>query len=333
MDVFLPPYYTDFTCLASVCPDSCCKEWEIDIDDATAKFYKELPGALGEKLRTFLKDTETGTVMTINQGRCPMWQNDGLCQIHAQLGEDALCEVCKEFPRLRHDYGNFVELGLELSCPEAARLIFTEEKTQMIHQQQPGGEEPEYDVEIMKILRRTRGELLDFVDSRRYSIQETLAVALLYGYAVQNEIDGGEKAVLNPEHCLSIVSTLVKAAEPTELFAFFSKLEILTDRWKGLLQSKAVKADWNDALRSLLRYGVARYWLQAISDYDLVCRVKFILVACILVKLIGGEIVDVSQLFSKEIENNPDNVEAILDSAYSEHALTDIYLLSLLFKK
>ena len=27
------------------------------------------------------------------------------------------------FPRLTHDYGDFAELGLELSCPEAAKLI------------------------------------------------------------------------------------------------------------------------------------------------------------------------------------------------------------------
>ena len=333
MDVFLPSYYSGFTCIASACPDSCCKEWEIDIDDTTAKFYKELPGALGEKLRTFLKDTEAGTVMTIHKGRCPMWRNDGLCEIQAQLGEDALCQVCREFPRLRHDYGTFVELGLELSCPEAARLIFAEEKAQLLHQQVCGGEEPAYDVEVMEILRRTRDELLEFVDAREYSVQETLAIFLLYAYDVQNEIDGGEKAVLDPQNCLSTVGTIVKPAEPAALFAFFGKLEILTDEWKGLLQRGVVNANWNEALRPLLRYGILRYWLQAVSDFDLVCRVKFILAACILVNAMGGDIVRVSQLFSKEIENNFDNVEIILDSAYSEPALTDIYLISLLFQK
>ena len=47
-----------------------------------------------------------------------MWRQDGLCRIQAELGHEALCKTCREFPRLRHDYGSFVELGLELH-PEA----------------------------------------------------------------------------------------------------------------------------------------------------------------------------------------------------------------------
>ena len=98
----------------------------MDVDDVSAARYRALPGALGDALRDVLKDTEDGTVMTIQNGRCPMWRQDGLCRIQAELGHDALCKTCRDFPRLRHDYGSFVELGLELSCPEAARLILTQ---------------------------------------------------------------------------------------------------------------------------------------------------------------------------------------------------------------
>ena len=77
----------------------------------------------------------------ITDGRCPMWRQDGLCRIQAALGEQALCKTCREFPRLTHDYGDFVELGLEqalaylhletLSLPQApmGHLLLTYEGT------------------------------------------------------------------------------------------------------------------------------------------------------------------------------------------------------------
>ena len=73
-----------------------------------------------------------------------------------------------------------------------------------------------------------------------------------------------------------------------------------------------------------------RYWLQAVSDYDLAGRVKFIVISCLLVGLLGGEYVQTAQLFSKEIENDADNVEAILDAAYSARPFADDKLLGML---
>ena len=81
---------------------------------------------------------------------------------------------------------------------------------------------------------------------------------------------------------------------------------------------------------ALARYLIGRYWLQAVSDYDLVCRVKFIVIACLLVGLLGGGFPETAQLFSKEIENDADNVDAILDAAYTCPAFADDRLLGLL---
>ena len=32
MKVYYPQYYNDFHCIAAACPDSCCKEWTVDVD-------------------------------------------------------------------------------------------------------------------------------------------------------------------------------------------------------------------------------------------------------------------------------------------------------------
>ncbi len=155
MELITPKYYSRFHCIAGACPDSCCKEWAVDVDAASAARYRALPGVLGDRLRAVLQDTPDGTVMAIENGRCPMWRQDGLCRIQAELGHDALCQVCQTFPRLRHDYGDFVELGLELSCPEAARLILSTPDALTL-QVLPGGEAPDYDTHAMATLRRSR---------------------------------------------------------------------------------------------------------------------------------------------------------------------------------
>lgn len=159
MRITKPTYFDTFRCIAGDCPDSCCKEWDVQVDEATAAQYRALPGALGDRLRQVLKDEDGETVMTIVEGRCPMWRADSLCRIQAELGHDALCKTCREFPRLTHDYGSFRELGLELSCPEAARIILSTPTPTYITTEVPGGEYPEYDAEAMAVLLRTRDEV------------------------------------------------------------------------------------------------------------------------------------------------------------------------------
>ena len=103
MELRKPDFYDTFHCIAACCPDSCCKEWDVAVDEEKAALYRALPGALGEKLREFLQDEDGDTYLTLDNGRCPMWRADGLCRIQAELGEHALCNTCRDFPRLRHD--------------------------------------------------------------------------------------------------------------------------------------------------------------------------------------------------------------------------------------
>ena len=331
MKIYYPKYYEDFRCIAGNCPDSCCKEWSVDVDEKSAAFYRNLNGSLGDRLREVLQDTDDGTTMVIENGRCPMWRQDGLCRIQAELGHEALCDVCREFPRLRHDYGDFIEFGLELSCPEAARLILSTPHFQRISKTEPGDSTGEYDADIMDILLRSRSEFLDFLDATSLSFPEILAVLLIYVHEVQEELDEGETAVFSPETYLADGLRFAKGGDFSFLRDFFSNLEILTPQWKTRLSSPAVQPQWSDGFRQLLRYFINRYWLQAVSDYDLLCRGKFFIAACLLIGHLGGDLVKTAQLFSKEIENDPDNVEAILDGAYTAHALTDSNLLGLIF--
>ena len=89
MLLFKPDYYDCFRCAAGECPDSCCKEWEVEIDDASARFYRTKNRKLDDSLREVMRTADGKTSMSIIDGRCPMWRSDGLCRIQAELGESA----------------------------------------------------------------------------------------------------------------------------------------------------------------------------------------------------------------------------------------------------
>lgn len=324
-----PACFETFSCIADRCPDSCCKEWEVLVDEKTAAAYRSMDGQLGQDLRRFLyQDGEGDTYLRITDGRCPMWRTDGLCRIQAQLGHDALCQTCREFPRLTHDYGNFVERGLELSCPEAARIIFENTDFAWIEKEVPGGEVPEYDRADMEILLETRQKMLEIL-AEAGPVQENLALALLYGYQAQSLLDG-EETPWNEKNALAFGKSLAKKPDSREVLDFYKELEILTDTWRDRLEKPQGDGLWDDRLRKLARYGVERYWLQAISDFDIVGRVKMVVLSCVLVHLLGGDLVQTAQLYAKEIENSDENVDAILEGAYSSPALTDDKILGLL---
>ena len=327
-----PDYFDAFQCIAGACPDSCCKEWDVQVDTTSAALYRSLSGPLGDRLREVLTEEDGESVMTIIDGRCPMWRADGLCRIQAELGEEALCKTCREFPRLTHDYGDFIELQLELSCPEAAKYILSQTCPAFITVETDDGEEAEYDEEAMAVLKATRAQVLELIFDTSRPVPEALAASLLYGYQSQNQLDGDETQPFQADSALDSVREFIKSPDPLEMTNFFLSLEVLTPEWKALLQNPS-PAPWSDHHRALAAYLVQRYWLQAVSDYDLYCRAKFILIACLLVKHLGGDIFRTAQLFSKEIENSIDNVEALLDAAYAHPAFTDDKLLGALLNK
>ena len=332
MEIRKPAYFDDFRCLAGSCPDSCCKEWDVKVDDHAAAQYRAMPGPLGERLRQVMYEEDGAYYFTIEtEGRCPMWRDDGLCRIQAEQGEQALCQTCREFPRLTHDYGDFVERGLELSCPEAARLIFEFPSAPWLTENVPGGE-AEYDREAMEILLHSRKAALEILADERYTPAEALALLLIHGYRAQQWLDEGEEEPFDAEAALELARELACAGDGGELTAFFAELEVLTPQWQQLLGRGWKRQQIPQQCRAMARYLVERYYLQAVSDYDLVGRVKLTVISCLLVSGLDGKFEQVAQLYSKEIENDADNVDAILDGAYASPALTDAKLLGLLLK-
>ena len=156
-----------------------------------------------------------------------------------------------------------------------------------------------------------------------------LALLLLFGCQTQSALDGGETAPFSPEDALETAKALAKPTSSRALPDFFLGLELLTPEWERRLRSPD-PGPWDSRTAALARYFVQRYWLQAVSDYDLYSRVKFTVLACLLIREVGGDFLRTAQLFSKEIENDADNVDTLLDAAYTHPAFTDDKLLGML---
>ena len=126
----IPDFYDSFHCIGGKCPDNCCIGWELDIDDDTYEYYRSVKGPFGERLRANMsgaeKSSESESVSFRLQvdGRCPFLNAENLCDICLELGPDALCRICTDYPRYSFEWGDAIEKSLTLSCPEAGRLLF-----------------------------------------------------------------------------------------------------------------------------------------------------------------------------------------------------------------
>jgi len=127
-----PDYYGKFRCIASDCEDSCCIGWRVNIDRTTWQRYQSSTSStLSPLFRDYIEVEERQDRRSAKQyasirmqadRRCPFLRQDNLCSIHSELGAEALSDNCTSYPRIINLMGKRREYGLDVSCPEAARI-------------------------------------------------------------------------------------------------------------------------------------------------------------------------------------------------------------------
>ena len=130
-------YARSFRCIGSACEDTCCRIWNVPIDQATYEKYGTLPagplrelieasvllsppGAYGSRAST---SATFATIRMSESNQCPMLSADRLCRIQQECGEQFLSVTCATYPRIIQSIAGIEETALALSCPEAARLV------------------------------------------------------------------------------------------------------------------------------------------------------------------------------------------------------------------
>ena len=123
MKLYAPGYYKEFSCIADKCTHSCCIGWEIDIDSDTMAKYASVTHSYGEQIRDSIEVSDSLHFRLGAGERCPHLNDAGLCRIITELGEDYLCDICREHPRFYNDTPHGKEVGLGMACEEACRII------------------------------------------------------------------------------------------------------------------------------------------------------------------------------------------------------------------
>ena len=134
-----PDFYDRFRCRAAACRHSCCKGWEIDIDENTLDLYRSLSGSWKEKMDAAVVCDEYGAHFRLTEEeRCPFLQQDGLCELIRAFGEEALCDICALHPRFYELAGPYELTGLGLSCEAVCDLLLSEEGELMLRCEETG---------------------------------------------------------------------------------------------------------------------------------------------------------------------------------------------------
>ena len=131
-------FYREFACLASACPETCCRGWIIPLEPEDVERMKSQKGLLGLKL---FYATGGGLKQNFNSSSatCPFLNRKGLCSMQLSKGHDFLPEACREYPRFFRNYGHWEERYIDLSCIAGAQLWFDHfrELTFTVHEGDP----------------------------------------------------------------------------------------------------------------------------------------------------------------------------------------------------
>lgn len=289
MRVFKPSYYDEFRCIADRCRHNCCIGWEIDVDTDTMLRYMTCTGEFGDKLRENISlDGESPHFALGQNERCPFLNEENLCEIIINMGEDALCQICGDHPRFINCIEEREEIGIGMCCEEAARLIVTyHDKVKIL------GEKHLDDAVIFNV----RDMVIDALQNRNKTIDERIA---------------------------DVLSMFNLHLPDRKWDLEFLKLERLDGSWAGRVmgmrgRGHELENDWSVHFEQILVYFIYRYMAQGWHDRLYNERVLFAILSFHIIREIFKrseetveELIEICRMYSSEIEYSEENVEALL---------------------
>ena len=135
-------------------------------------------------------------------GRCPFLNSKNLCEIVLNLGPQALCQICSEYPRYSFEFDGAVEKSLTISCEEAGRLMFLSDVPIGFVETEAGGwmpsDGPEADAyspendpdeEIFRTISLIRSASIRILENRRIDLADRIGHFLALCTEAQRALD------------------------------------------------------------------------------------------------------------------------------------------------
>lgn len=295
MKLYAPTYYKKFKCIADACEHSCCIGWEIDIDKTTLEKYKQLKNGYGATICGSIEWEETPHFRLCEGDRCPHLDERGLCKIILGVGEEYLSDICREHPRF-YNFTSVAEVGLGMSCPEAARLILSSPDFASMEEVGDVSTEPD------GILFDGRAE--------RAKLYAILQEGKDYADALKEIYDAYSINVGEDSHWLQILDSLEYLnVEHKELFLRYSSV------------LRPVGADRDEYCKRFLAYLIYRHATEAVDKEDFCTRLSFCLfcerlfasLMCTEDAQTLQDAATLASILSEEIEYSDDNTWALME--------------------
>lgn len=188
-----PDYYKEFECTAKECEDTCCAGWQIVIDSASMKRYRQEKSTYKKKLRRSINWLQK-TFKQDGEKRCAFLTDENLCDMYLNLDGKSLCRTCRQYPRHMEEFENVREASLSISCPEVAKMLLSREK-KVTFQYRETEEEEEWDdfsPFLYSQLVDARDLMIEFLQNRNLPMANRIVLCLAMAYDMQNRVDADE---------------------------------------------------------------------------------------------------------------------------------------------
>jgi lysine-N-methylase len=248
LPALMPRYAERFRCAGPSCEDTCCAGWPVHIDKKTYKAYRNQDHPALQPMMARMQRLDNSTdvreyaVLPISgpYGACPAHQ-DGLCSVHANLGESFLNDTCQNYPRINRNVNGQQEQVLSLSCIEAARTALLAEdafefveapvsiRAGTVHNTVVGGRMP------AELMIEARIFCMNLVRTRELPLWQRLALLGAFCEALEGYRTGGQ----DPEAAYAIISDFIRLIESGEALApldliepdFASQAQVFATLW------------------------------------------------------------------------------------------------------
>ena len=265
----VPDYYKEFKCIADKCEDTCCAGWQIVIDEKSLAKYKKIRGDFRGKMFKSV-NWMNGTFRQDKEKRCAFLNENNLCDLYINQGEDSLCKTCKMYPRHVEEFEGLREITLSVSCPEVAKILMDRETpVKFLSCEKEGEEEYEdFDPFLFSILEDARTEMIKILQNRELPIRIRTLLVLGMAHDMQVKINKQEMfscmdviESYQTERAVQRVTSYLKDEDTKEMM-----LEVAEQLLGKLYELELLREDWDLVLAE------TETVLHSAEEYEDICE-------------------------------------------------------------
>ena len=315
MEYTYPDYYKKFKCIGGECEDNCCAAgWQITIDDESLEKYETMEGEIGVRLRNSI-DWENGMFEQFEH-KCALLNENGLCDVYCDAGEDKMCILCQRYPRHYEEFENVREISLSVSCPEAAKIVLGNRGKVGFYSETDEEEEEyeDFDYLMYTKLLDIREILLDVLHERKGSVAHRISKLLDIVHGIQGLIDNDEIFGIDEQEQRALTEQInyrrytgkmkLRQEYMAEMMQNLHRLEVLRPTWTDFIREvQSILYVYLDAeeygklceefdsfygermqeYEQLMSYFIYTYFCGAVYDYEVESKLRFGIAAVLII--------------------------------------------------